>query len=207
MESGVGDCKMKANILKRIESIEKNFYALAQETRDAQRGILQVLIPLNATILLSILGLIGPLHLGNTILSKTLTASSCICFFVSLLLCIFTVIQLLLNLALAAPKTIVNLLESYKAFSEGKKEMDVPDTKIFIDPIYFIFGFISFILGILNTTFALILSFYDKLSVIWIGLVNITVLIVILILIRPFLRANGTLKELIDEHTKGNHTI
>lgn len=195
---------MKANVLKQIQFIEKNFYALAQETRDAQRGVLQVLIPLNATILLSILGLIGPLHLGNTILSKTLIATSCISFFISLLLCIFTTIQLLLNLALAVPKTMVNLLESYKALSMGKEEMDVSDAKIFINPIYFIFGFISFVLGILNTAFVLILSFYNKISVVWIGLANITVLIAILILVRPFLQENGTMQELIDKHTKGN---
>lgn len=198
---------MKVDVVKQINFIESNFWNLGQETREAQRGVLLVLLPLNATILLSILGLIVPLHLGESVFSRTLIIISCFCFLISLGLCMYTLIQLLLHLALAVPKSIVTLFQCHKLLAEKKSEIDAPDTQIFINPNYFILGGICFILGVLNTAFTLILSFYDNLSIYIVGIANVVILIGVLILIRPFLREDITIQELIAKNVKKNSTI
>lgn len=80
---------MKVNAEEYVKETSNHLYDMAKETRDSQRAMMQILIPLNATILIGILGLANAFSLGNSILSTVLTLLSCVCFLISLLAFVF----------------------------------------------------------------------------------------------------------------------
>lgn len=187
---------MKVNAKEYQEEMSKQFYTLSKETREAQRAIIQVLIPLNATILIGILGLANTFSLGNSMPSTVLTLLSCFCFLVSLLAFVFAFGDMLIHLS----KSIYDMLESFIkagfAILDKKTDIEVENPRLFINPAFVIIGFVCFALGMLNIAWAFVLRF-NNICICWILCTNLALLGGIVWLLYPFLKRNVSLESLV----------
>lgn len=187
---------MKVNAKEYQEEMSKQFYALSKETREAQRAIIQVLIPLNTTILIGILGLANTFSLGNSMPSTVLTLLSCFCFLVSLLAFVFAFGDMLIHLS----KSIYDMLESFIkagfAILDKKTDIEVENPRLFINPAFVIIGFVCFALGMLNIAWAFVLRF-NNICICWILCTNLALLGGIVWLLYPFLKRNVSLESLV----------
>lgn len=183
-------------------TIEKELQPLGREMRDANRGILQVLIPLDVTLLLGVLGLGHTLNLYTTLYSKILTIASCICFLVSLILFVFGAAFLLLNFVNSGDQLLRDYVHCLLAERQGKNSVQIKDRRVFVDPLGMILGFVAFILGVLNLSFALVIVFYNNFPIWLVGGSNIFLLILTLKILPANLKRNITLFTYLEELKK-----
>ncbi|MGN0015731.1 MAG: hypothetical protein ACI37O_00125 [Candidatus Avelusimicrobium sp.] len=198
---------MKVNAKEYVKETSKQLYDMTKETRDSQRAMMQILIPLNATILIGILGLANAFSLGNSILSTVLTLLSCVCFLISLLAFVFAFGDMLIHLS----KSIYDMLESFIeagfAILDKKTDIEVENPRLFINPAFVIIGFVCFALGMLNIAWAFVLRF-NNICICWILCTNLALLGGIVWLLYPFLKRNVSLESLVkNAKTKYEKTI
>lgn len=181
------------------DTIEKEVQPLSRELREANRGMLQVLIPLDVTLLLGVLGLGHALNLYSSSSSKILTTASCICFLTSLILFIFGAAFLLLNFVNSGDHLLREYMHCLLAERLGKNSISIKDRRLFVNPLGIILGFITFILGVLNLSFALVTVLYNDFPIWLVGGSNIFLLILTLKFIPANLKRNVTLSTYLKE--------
>lgn len=192
---------MEVNAEEYKKEMEQKFDDIAKETRDSQRAVMQVLIPLNATILIGILGLANAFQLGNSNLSSIFTLISCFCIFLSLFAFIFSFGHMLLYMANSIYDIFESLVDANFAIAYKKEKIFIKNSNLFINPLFVIVGFICFSLGMLNIAWAFLLRF-NNISICWAILTNLVLLGGIACLLYPFLKRNVKMEDVMEKIRK-----
>ncbi len=187
---------MKVNAEEYVKETSNHLYDMAKETRDSQRAMMRVLIPLNATILIGILGLANTFHLGNSIMSSIFTLISCFCMLISLLAFVFAFGYMLICLANSIYDVVEAIAEANFAIRYEQEDIDIKNLNLFMNPVFVIIGFVCFALGMLNVMWAFIFRF-NNICIGWVLLTNLALLIGIAWLLYPFLKRNVSLESLV----------
>ena len=192
---------MEVDAKEYKEEMEQKFDDIAKETRDSQRAVMQVLIPLNATILIGILGLANAFQLGNSKLSSIFTLISCFCIFLSLFAFIFSFGHMLLYMANSIYDIFESLVDANFAITYNKEKIFIKNPNLFINPLFVIIGFICFSLGMLNIAWAFLLRF-NNIGICWVILTNLVLLVGIAWLLYPFLKRNVKVADVFEKVRK-----
>lgn len=192
---------MEVDAKEYKEEMEQQFADIAKETRDSQRAVMQVLIPLNATILIAILGLFDAFQLGNSTMSFVFTLISCLCIFVSLFAFIFAFGHMLLYMANSIYDIFESFVDANFAVRHQQEDIDIKNPNLFINPTFVIIGFICFALGMFNMLWAFVFRFND-ICICWAILTNLILLGGVARLLVPFLKRNVNVADVFEKVRK-----
>lgn len=192
---------MQVKAKEYIIETSKHLYDMSKETRDSQRAMMQILIPLNATILIGILGLADTFQLDHSAMSSAFTLISCICILISLLAFIFGFGHLLIHLANSIYDMFESFIDASFAIQHQKENIELKDSNLFINPVFVIIGFVCFALGMVNIAWAFALRFHD-ICFCWILLTYLIVSGGIIFLLHPFFKRNVKAENVVDKIRK-----